>query len=198
MTHAVRCLLLGALAVALASAPALAEKADRDKPINVSADTTTLDDVSKVTVLEGNVVITQGTLTIRAAKVVMRKLDDGSQLATAYGNPVGLRQKRDGINEYVDGAAQRIEYSDRSELVQMFDNARLSRGKDELRNNYIAYNMSTEYAEAKCAPGKTPAQCGRVRATFQPARKTTPAGAAAPPAGTTLAPAERIKRPPTE
>jgi lipopolysaccharide export system protein LptA len=80
----------------------------------------------------------------------------------------------------------------------MFDNARLSRGKDELRNNYIAYNMSTEYAEAKCAPGKTPAQCGRVRATFQPARKTTPAGAAAPPAGTTLAPAERIKRPPTE
>jgi lipopolysaccharide export system protein LptA len=151
-----------------------------------------------VTVLEGNVVITQGTLTIRAAKVVMRKLDDGSQLATAYGNPVGLRQKRDGMNEYVDGAAQRIEYSDRSELVQMFDNARLSRGKDELRNNYIAYNMSTEYAEAKCAPGKTPAQCGRVRATFQPARKTTPAGAAAPPAGTTLAPAERIKRPPTE
>jgi lipopolysaccharide export system protein LptA len=198
MTHAVRCLLVGAVAAALAGAPAQAEKADRDKPINVSADTTTLDDVKKVTVLEGNVIITQGTLTIRAAKVVMHKLDDGSQLATAYGNPVGLRQKRDGVNDYVDGAAQRIEYSDRSELVQMFDNARLSRGKDELRNNYIAYNTSTEYAEAKCAPGKDPAQCGRVRATFQPTRKTTPTGTATPPAGTTLTPAQQIKKPPLE
>jgi lipopolysaccharide export system protein LptA len=192
-----RWLIAGIVAGTVLSKPAFADKADREKPINVSAATSTLDDINKVTTLEGNVIVTQGTLTIRANKVVIRQLADGTQAATAFGNPVGLRQKRDGSNEYIDGSAQRIEYNDRSELVQMFDNARLSRGKDEVRNNYIAYNMITEFAEAKCPPGKTdPAQCGRVRMTVQPRAAPPAAGTAAP--RTTLKSADEIKKPPSD
>src|SRR5438105_1901032 len=196
-----------ALAVAAAmaaacvlAAPAAAEKADRDKPINVAADSSTLDDLNKVSVLLGNVIITQGTMTIHADRVIMKQLPDGTQTATAYGSPVTMRQKRDGVDEYVQAFAQRVEYNDRSELIQLFDNARVVSGKNDVRNVYISYNMSTEKAEAKCPPGMT--QCGRVHATIQPTRKpagngTTPAPQAPAP-GAALKPAEELKQPPKE
>jgi lipopolysaccharide export system protein LptA len=38
------------LCAALLAAPAHAEKADRDKPVNLEADTVTLDDIRKVSV----------------------------------------------------------------------------------------------------------------------------------------------------
>ena len=48
--------------------PGSAEKADRDKPINLEADKVSLDDNQKVSVFEGNVILTQGTTKITAAK----------------------------------------------------------------------------------------------------------------------------------
>ena len=193
--------MLALVATCLFAHPVAAEKTDRDKPINVVADTSTLDDLNKVSVLEGNVVITQGTMTIRATKVIMKQLPDGTQTATAFGNPVAMRQKRDGVDEYVEAYAQRVEYNDRSELIQLFDNAHVVSGKNDVRNVYIAYNMSTEKAEAKCPPGTT--QCGqRVHATIQPSRrpvpgadgKTVPVPATTP--GAALKPADELKKPP--
>jgi lipopolysaccharide export system protein LptA len=191
-------------AACVIAAPAAAEKTDRDKPINVVADTSTLDDLNKVSVLEGNVIITQGTMVIRANKVVMKQLPDGTQTATAYGNPVAMRQKRDGVDEYVEAYAKRVEYNDRSELVQLFDDAHVISGKNDVRNVYIAYNMSTEQAEAKCPPGT---QCDqRVKLTIQPGRKPAPGpdgkpapapAPAAPPAGAVLKPADDLKKPPS-
>ena len=86
-------------------------------------------------------IITQGTLTIRADRIVFRQNADNSLSATAYGNPVAFRQKRDGVDEYYEGYAQRIEYDGAKELVELFDNALLKRGQDEIRSNYISYNV---------------------------------------------------------
>ena len=151
--------------------------------------------------LEGNVIITQGTMTIRANKVIMKQLADGTQTATAFGNPVAMRQKRDGVDEYVEAYAQRVEYNDRSELVQLFDNAHVISGKNDVRNIYIAYNMTTEKAEAKCPPGTE--QCGqRAHITIQPTRKPAvgpdgkPMPPPAPTPGAALKPADELKKPP--
>ena len=60
---------------------ARAEKADREKPINYSADTGDVNYQTKVGALSGNVVITQGTLSIRADRIDVpaepRQLDIG-------------------------------------------------------------------------------------------------------------------------
>ena len=53
---------LAALGAALLASPVHAEKADRDKPVNLEADTVTLDDIRKISVYEGNVILSQGTL----------------------------------------------------------------------------------------------------------------------------------------
>ena len=54
------------------SAPAGAEKADKEKPINLEADRVSIDDAKKVSVFEGNVVLTQGTLVMRADRKIGR------------------------------------------------------------------------------------------------------------------------------
>ena len=93
--------LCAALCAALAHVPcALAEKADRDKPINIQGDTLGGNTYTKISDLVGNVVITQGTLTIHADRIQFHQNPDNSVSATAYGNPITFREKRDGVDEY--------------------------------------------------------------------------------------------------
>jgi lipopolysaccharide export system protein LptA len=170
--------LLVALACASACAPAaLAEKADRDKPINYQADTGDVNYQTKVGTLIGNVIITQGTLTIHADKVILRQNPDNSLSATAFGNPLTFREKRDGVDEYYEGVAQRAEYDGQKRFLELFDRALLRKGTDEIRSNYISYNAETEFFKAEGRPDTRPPGAGepplgaRVRGIFQPQPK---------------------------
>jgi lipopolysaccharide export system protein LptA len=164
-----------ALASPATAATGVGINADREQPINYSADTGDVNYQTKVGALTGNVVITQGTLTIRADKITFRQNADNSMSATAIGNPVSFRQKREGSDEFYEGFAQRAEYDGSKQLLELFDRALLKRGQDEIRSNYISYNASTEEFKAEgraattAAPGTTPpADDGRVRGVFQP------------------------------
>jgi lipopolysaccharide export system protein LptA len=161
-----------AVGTTLAAAPAAwAEQADRNKPINFSGDTGDADLQARGGTLAGNVIITQGTLSIRADRIVFRQNADNSLSATAHGNPVAVRQKRDGVDEYYEGYAQRIEYDGAKELVELFERALLKRGQDEIRSNYVSYNIGTEVFKAEGRPNTAgdPAGPGaRVRGMFQP------------------------------
>ena len=152
-----------ALACALLPTPARAEKADREKPINYSADTGDVNYLTKVGSLAGSVIITQGTLTVRADRMVFRQNPDNSMMVTAYGNPVSFRQKRDGFDEYYEGFAQRVDRR-REEFVELFDRALLRRGQDEIRSNYISYSSATEIFKAEGRPGSAAAadSAGRI------------------------------------
>jgi lipopolysaccharide export system protein LptA len=173
-----RARLLVALACASACAPAaLAEKADREKPINYQADTGDVNYQTKVGTLIGNVIITQGTLTIHADKVILRQNPDNSLSATAFGNPLTFREKRDGVDEYYEGVAQRAEYDGQKRFLELFDRALLRKGTDEIRSNYISYNAETEFFKAEGRPDTRPPGAGepplgaRVRGIFQPQPK---------------------------
>ena len=165
-----------ALAIAL---PARAETADRDKPINFAGDTGDANLQARGGTLAGHVIVTQGTLEIRADRIVFRQNADNTLSATAYGNPVAIRQKRDGVDEYYEGYAQRLEYDGSKTLVELFDNALLKRGQDEIRSNYVSYNTATELFKAEGRPGTVPDPGGpgsRVRGQFQPKSETPAVG----------------------
>jgi len=135
------CCLVGPLA-----GPAQAERADRTQPINLESDRMRIDDAGKSSVFEGKVLMTQGTLRIRADKVTVRQDKDGYQYGSASGNPASFRQKRDGADEYIEGEAERIEYNGKLDRVEFFNRARLRREPaDEVRGNYISYDARTEY-----------------------------------------------------
>ncbi|MFH1604056.1 MAG: lipopolysaccharide transport periplasmic protein LptA [Pseudomonadota bacterium] len=159
-----------AFCLALA-APAQAERADRTKPIHFESDRMHIDDAQKISVFEGKVVMTQGTLTIHADKVTVRQDKDGYQYGSASGNLASFRQKRDGADEYVEGEAERIEYNGKIDKVEFFNRARLKREPaDEVRGNYISYDLRTEYFTATGGKGSSAGDGpnGRVRAVIQP------------------------------
>ena len=162
-----------ALAALAAASGALAERADRDRPINIESDRMSADDAKRTAVFEGRVVLTQGTLTIRADRIEVRQDSEGFQYGVANGNPVTFRQKRDGANEYVEGEAERVEYDGKADLVQFFTRARLRRdGGDDVSGNYISYNSRSEVfsvRSAKDAAAET--REGRVHAVIMPKKK---------------------------
>ncbi len=153
-----------AFALALGCAlPAQAQRDDKSQPVNFTADHGEVNYQTKVGDLSGNVVITQGTMTIRADKITFKQNADNSISATALGNPITFRQKRDGTDEYFEGFAQRAEYDGEKELLELFDRALLKRGQDEIRSNYISYNTRSEQFRAEGRPdgAGTPANAGR-------------------------------------
>ena len=144
MHPALNSLLILMLATAL-PVPVLAEKADRDKPVHLEADNVTLDDMKKLSVFQGNVVLIQGTLMMRADRIEARQNGDGLQSVSASGRPVSFRQKRDGVDEYIEGYANQVEFDNVQSLLSLSGEARLRKGDDEIRGSLITYDAKTEF-----------------------------------------------------
>jgi lipopolysaccharide export system protein LptA len=160
------------------AATAHAEKADRDKPVNLEADQVTVDDNKQTATFVGKVILTQGTLIIRGDRMVVQQDADGFKYGVAYGNLASFRQKREGYDEYIDGYAERIEYDSKAEKLQMFNRAYLKKANDDVRGNYISYEVATEFFRV-VGGGKQAATAanpeGRVHAVIQPKAKDKPA-----------------------
>lgn len=126
---------------------AFAEKADREKPMVIEADTATVDDKEKVQVLQGNVIITKGTIRLEAARVRIVEDKYGYQKGTAFkyaNRRAYFRQKREGVDEYIEGKADRIVYDSNYEVAELIGNAWVKSGQDEVKGAYIRYNAMNE------------------------------------------------------
>ena len=184
-----------ALAAALTWPAADAEKADKNKPLNVEADSGRYDDLKQVGTFTGNVVVTKGTMTLRAAQIEVRQTPDGYHhgLATALpGQFATFSQKRDGVDETIRGEATRIEYDGKNDTVKLIDRAVIRRYRgatlaDEAAGSLIMYDNLREVFSVVGGPSAaTPANpSGRVRATLAP-RQEGPADAASAPGGAVL------------
>jgi lipopolysaccharide export system protein LptA len=173
------------LAVAVAAVStftAKAEKADREKPTQVEANRMTSDEARRISIFEGNVLLTKGTITVRAERIVVRQDADGFQYASASGAPARFRQKGDALGGqegvWIEGEALRVEIDEKNERIELHDSARITRDQDEVRGNYILYDQRSEFfsvSSAKGAPAAAPGE--RVRAVIQPKKPATEKGA---------------------
>lgn len=138
------------LLLLLLLAPSLchAERADREKPINIDADQAQVDDAKQISTFTGSVVLIQGTMAIRADKLVVTQDKAGFKHGTAYGHTASFRQKREGLNEYVEGYGERIEYDTRADTVDFYIQARVKRAQDEVSGEHVTYNSKTEIFQA--------------------------------------------------
>lgn len=153
----------------------LSEQGDREKPVNIEADRLTIDDVKKESVFEGNVTVTQGSLFLRADKVVVKQDAGGFNYAYAFGKPAYFKQKRDGYDEYVEGQGERLEYDGKADKMQVFTNAEIRKGADEVKGDFIAYDAKTGFYQVVGGPSVATSinPKGRVRATIQPPKKSS-------------------------
>jgi lipopolysaccharide export system protein LptA len=184
-TQAIRCWLVVWL-IAASATDLRAERADRNMPLDVTADAARVDGRSQVSTFTGNVLITKGTIVLRAAQVEVRQSNDGHQAATALGTPdapARFRQKRDGLDEYLEGEAQRIEYDTRADTLRFVDGAvlRRYRGKvlaDEAAGSVITFDNNASVFSV--TGGTAAGGSGRVRATLTPRDASSAPATAAP------------------
>lgn len=176
---------------------AWAEKADRDKPMNVEADTLRHEDGRQTSVFTGNVVATKGTIVIRGQQIEVRQGAQGQQYGIVLGNAqqqAFFRQKRDGVDEHIEGVAERIEYNSQADTVKFIGRAVLRRYRgsnlnDETAGNTIVYDNAADVftvdggTATSAATPNNPG--GRVRAMLTPVPKadanaTPPANSPSP------------------
>ncbi len=163
--------LLGLLLMAWGSC-VQAEDADRDKPIHLESDTVMIDDAKQTSVFEGNVELTQGTLLIRADKIVLTQDKAGNKHCTATGQLASFRQKQEGTDEYMEGYGERIEYDTGTETVDFFVRARVKREQDDVQGDHITYSTRTETFQVSGNPEyANDPEKGRVHAVIQPKSK---------------------------
>lgn len=136
------------------AASANAEQTDRTKPIDIVFDVATLDQNKRVRTLEGNVVLTQGSIRFSAERMIIKEDQAGFMSAMAFGGPnsqVAFRQKREGAADFIEGYADRAEFDDQADTLKLLSRARLKSGGDELKGEYIYYNSATEVMQVRNA-----------------------------------------------
>lgn len=174
-----------ALLVAL-TGTAQAERADRNQPMNAEADALRYDDARQVSVFTGNVVITKGSIVIRGQQVEVRQDPQGNQFGTVQGSAAArafFRQKREGVDEHIEGEAQRIDYDGEADTVRFSGQAVLRRYKgsvlnDETSGSLIVYDNRSEVftVDGGAANRSTANPSGRVRAMLTPTPKPEASG----------------------
>ncbi|SEA66536.1 lipopolysaccharide transport periplasmic protein LptA [Acidovorax soli] len=198
---------------ALACAPGVghAEKADRNKPMNIESDALRHDELKQTSVFTGRVVMTKGTIVLRGAQLDVRQDADGYQYGVVTAEPgkrAFFRQKRDSLagapDEFIEGEGEVIEYDGRADNVRFITRAEMRRYResvvtDEVSGAVIVYNNLTDVFTVdgqKKSPASTagdaPAPGGRVRAVLSP-KEQPPAAAPAPAAsGPVLRPSNTL------
>ena len=167
---------------AIAAQSAFAEKADRDKPMNVEADTLKHDDQQQLTIFTGKVLMTKGTLVLKAARMEVKQDGQGNQVAklsAAPGERIFFRQKREGLDEYTEGEAETVIYNSQADTLTLTQRAelRLLRGAlvaDRIQGQQILVNNTTEIftVDGKANVTGSPNDSQRVKATITPRPKT--------------------------
>lgn len=165
-------------ALALSGSAAWAEKADRNKPMNVESDALRYDDLKQTSVFTGRVVLTKGTILIRGGRMEVRQDAEGYQYGTVTAEPgkqAFFRQKREGLDEFIEGEGETIEYDGRADTVKFMNKAQLRRYRganlnDEMTGAVILYNNSTDVfsIDGSVPKGSAGAPGGRVRAMLTP------------------------------
>jgi lipopolysaccharide export system protein LptA len=168
--------------------PALAERADKDQPTIIEADRGVFDELKQVNVVSGRATLTRGTMRITGERMELRTSPDGYRSAVVTAAPDSLatfRQRRDptrpGVEEYVEGSAERIEWDEKTESVRFVNRARWQRlengaVRDEISGQVISYDATTSTYRIEGGEQGS----GRVRAVIAPRTTDAPKAPPAP------------------
>ncbi len=159
-----------ATALALAAPMAAALPEDRAQPIHLEASRGQLDQKTGVSVYEGNVVITQGSMRLTADTVTIHVKDNNFQRMEATGAPANLRYRPTADKPEIQGASQRVEYDVAGAKVIMSGGARLTQGQDVFTGDRVEYDLKGDVVRARGAGDN-----GRIQFTIQPRAQEPPA-----------------------
>lgn len=143
----------------------LALTSDFEQAIDVKADRSEYDEKAGHQSLSGNVLITQGTMKIKADNIIV-KLDSQNRLSVieGTGSPIVFEQKNE-KGDLVRGTCSNIRYDAAKGLLTLSGTATLTEPKQRLKSEKIVFNAITQTVVAE--GGKS----GQVSITLQPPKQ---------------------------
>src|SRR5690606_30214990 len=141
-------------------------RADFSKPIQINADRDSFDVANKIAVFEDNVVIRQGSLSIRADHLEVTRRDDQTDVFTAKGSPAVYEQKLDDGSP-ISAEADIISYDQSKQLLTLSGNVKVSQENSVIQGNEIIYNFATQQLTANRGENES----DRVTTIFMPKKK---------------------------
>jgi len=158
--------------------PAYAEKADSQKEMVIEAEHLVSDGKTNVSTATGDVIITKGTLIVRAERAIATKSPDEFQHVNLYSKPGGkitFRQKRDGGPDlWVEGESDRAEYDEKTEIVKFISRAKVryldgKKVTDEQEGEFLSYDSKNDvFVGTNTSNGTVVSGGGRIKLTIQP------------------------------
>jgi lipopolysaccharide export system protein LptA len=136
--------LVAVLVCALCASGAWAKKSDRLQPMDSHSDHLdgdTSDD--GVSILTGNVIMTQGTLEIRSDKAVITRKDGQMSRAVLTGDPVHMKQM-DENNEPMYATSRQLDYDLTNNIAVLTVNAIVNQPtRGEMHGEKIVYDINS-------------------------------------------------------
>ncbi len=168
--------------MAIVPVAASAEKADRDKPMNIEADNLVHDELNQVSIFTGRAVLIKGSMVMRGARIEIREDPDGYQSGVILPEPnkrAFFRQKREGVDEFMEGEGLRIEFDGKTDKIKLINNAEARRYRgavmsDQMTGNLIVYDNLADVLsiDGQVAKDGSKVGSGRVKAILAPRSKT--------------------------
>ncbi|WP_316366914.1 lipopolysaccharide transport periplasmic protein LptA [Candidatus Thiodiazotropha sp. CDECU1] len=150
--------------------PGLALESDKDQPMQLEADSLSIDEASGVVLYEGSVEVTQGSLKIWAERLWVHRRQGKTEKVIGEGNPVRFRQLIEQGGEEARGEARRVEISLEHDELLLIDDALLEQGNNHFRSDRIIYNRGKALVRAgTSAQGKQ-----RVQVVIEPEQQSKP------------------------
>jgi lipopolysaccharide export system protein LptA len=148
----------------------LALSSDKEKAIELEADSADLDDKKGISIYRGNVILTQGSTRLNASQLTLYH-DKKHKLirAKAIGSPARFKQRPDGEKIDVSAKASKMIYLLKEETIELYGNALFWQGKNSFRGDKIIYDTKNDIVKAsskKSADG-TIQSGGRVKVTIE-------------------------------
>jgi lipopolysaccharide export system protein LptA len=146
--------LLFALLFILCCGLSYAKSADRNQPMDITADDldALLTDSSESTIA-GNVIISQGSLKIESDQAVVTRVNGDVTKVTLLGNSARMQQTNDN-GDVMKASARKIVYLIASEQIHLDGGVTIEQARGSMRGESIRYDLKTGRLSGGSAGGR--------------------------------------------
>ena len=146
-TKLISLLLIFILTLFVSNAQALST--DKDKPIEIEADSAELDDKKGVTIYYGNVIVTQGSIRMTGNKMTVYFTDEDLDTVIMTGKPATYRQLPDNSDIYDEAEALTMEYYELKSLIILKEKALVKQKGLQFSGKRIEYDTVNSRIKAE-------------------------------------------------
>lgn len=149
----------------LAVLPVTALEGDRQQQLVIEADELDGDEQAQITRLNGNVLLQQGTLDIRADTAVLYGPVKSLERVVVEGDPAKLDQELEDRDGRLHAEADRVDYDLVARRLELTGNAVVDQGNRRLTGDRIVYDLA---ADRVIGEGRGEPDGDRVRIRIDP------------------------------